>query len=91
MDFARLTVSTPERWEVTTPPVLLPMLPSVPEQDAPADVEMAVEETEEEDIVGDAHMMFGKKGKDLMDGERAQLEERRKQWAAQKDTDAQME
>ncbi len=36
-------------------------------------------------------MMFGKKEKDLTEGERAQLEQRRKQWAAQKDVDAQME
>ncbi len=41
MDFARLTVSTPERWEVTTSPELPPVLPSVPEQAAPANVEMA--------------------------------------------------
>ncbi len=74
MDFARLMVSMPERWKVTTPSVL-PVLTPVPEQAAPADVEMAAEEPEEEDILGDAQVMFSKKEKDLMEGERAQLEE----------------
>ncbi len=91
MDFARLMVLTPERQDVTTPPVL-PVLPPVPEQAVPANVEMAAEEPEEEeDVLGDAQMMFGKKEKELMEGERAQLQERRKQWAAQKNVDAQVE
>ncbi len=72
-DFAKLSVSTLERQEVTTPPVLPPMM----EQATPADVEMAVEETEEMaveepeegDVLGEAQLMFGKKEKNLMPGE----------------------
>ncbi len=76
LDFARLRVSTPERREVTTPPVPLPVLPPVQEQAAPAEVEMAVEEAEEtameepeEDVLGDTQVMIGKDEKDLMAGE----------------------
>ncbi len=95
LDFAKLMVSMLERQEVTTPPVLPPVL----EQAAPADVEMAEEETEETateepeegDVLGDAQFLFGKKDNDLMQGERANLEEWRKQWAAQKKLDAQVE
>ncbi len=44
LDFARLTVSTPERQEVTTLALLPPVLLPVSEQAAPVDVEMATEE-----------------------------------------------
>ncbi len=46
----------------------VPVLPPMPEQAAPADVEMAAEEPEEEDVLGDAQVMFGKKEKDLTEG-----------------------
>ncbi len=73
LDFARLTVSMLERREVTT----LLVLPPMPEQAAPADVEMAAEETEEtateepeeEDVLGDVQVLFGKEEKDLTQGE----------------------
>ncbi len=73
LDFAKLRVSTPERREVTT----LPVLPPMPEQAGPVDVEMAAEETEETateepeeaDVLGDAQFLFGKEEKDLMQGE----------------------
>ncbi len=73
LDFAKLSVSagTLERQEVSTPPVLSP----VPEQAAPADVEMAVAEPEEEDALGEAQLMFGKSEKRLTQGEKARLEE----------------
>ncbi len=63
MDFAKLSVSagTPERQEVSTPPVL----PHVSEQAAPADVEMAAEEPEAEGVLGEVQLMFGKSEKRL--------------------------
>ncbi len=91
LGLARLGVSTPERQEVTTLPVLPPALPPVLEQAAPVDVEMATEEPEEDDVLGDVQVLFGKKEKDLTKGERAELEGRRKQWAVQKEVDAQVE
>ncbi len=49
-------------------------LPPVQEQATPADVEMAaeevaMEETEGEDVLGDVQMMFGKDKKYLMEGQ----------------------
>ncbi len=95
LDFAKLMVSMLDCWKVTTLLVLLPM----PQQAAPADVEMAAEETEEmaaeeleeEDVLGEAQLMFGKEEKNLMQGERADHEEWRKQCAEQKKVDAQVE
>ncbi len=80
-DFAKLSVSagTLERQEVSTPPVLSPVL----EQAAPADVEMAAAEPEEGDVLGHMQLMFGKLKKQLTPGEKARLEELRKQWAKQ--------
>ncbi len=74
LDFARLTVSTLDRREVMMPPVAQEVLPPLPEQVAPVDVEMAAEEvateeTEEEDVLGEAQALFGKKEKDLTEGE----------------------
>ncbi len=76
-DFAKLSVSMPERREVTTPLVLPPM----PEQAVPADVEMVAEEPGEGDVLGEAQLMFGRKEKDLTQGEWAELKEWRKQWS----------
>ncbi len=83
LDFARLRVSMLDHREVTTPPALLEALPPVPEQVAPVNVvmaadEVAMEEPEEEDVLGEVQALFGKKEKDLTEDEQAELVEQRK-------------
>ncbi len=88
-----------------TPLITLPPVPEqvAPIEDAPVaaaseEVEMAAteevvtEELEErEDAFSDAQMMFSKDEKDLTEGQRGELKERWKQWAAQKQIDDQIE
>ncbi len=77
-DFAKLSVSagTPERQEVST----LPVLPPILEQAAPQDVEMAVAEPETEDVLGETELMFGKPHRDLMPAEEVQYQQYQKEW-----------
>ncbi len=107
LDFARLRVTTPDCREVTSPMPLitLPPVPEqvAPIEDAPVAVaseevkmaaveEVVTEEPEErEDAFSDAQMLFGKDEKDLTESQRADLEERWKQWDAQKKVDEQVE
>ncbi len=64
---------------MSTPPVLPPM----PEQAAPADIEMAVAEPEVGDILGEAELMFGKPERYLMLAEEIRYQELKKQWDKQ--------
>ncbi len=77
LDFAKLSVSagTPERQEVSTPPVLPPM----PEQAAPADVEMAMAEPEVRDVLGEMELRFSKPERHLTLAEKIQYQELKKQ------------
>ncbi len=96
MDFARLQVTTPDRREVMSPTLQI-VLPPVPEQVAPDEVEMAAEEAATEEpareqiVLGEAQALYGKDEEDLDEIEEAGLAEHGKRWQAQEDEEAQIE
>ncbi len=81
LDFAKLSVSAgkPERQEVSTPPVLPPVL----EQAAPQNVKMTMTEPEMEDVLGEMELMFGKPERELTLAEKIKYQEYKKQWEEQ--------
>ncbi len=81
LDFAKLSVSagTLERQELST----LPVLPPIPEQAAPQDIEMAATEPETEDVLGETQLLFGKLLRELTPAEKIKYQEYKKQWEEQ--------